>query len=67
MKRDEERSRRRKIRSLVIGGLLGASAAAAARGLRPRLARRASPSGLAAFESAPCYREDEESRRREGP
>jgi hypothetical protein len=45
-----------RVRSFVIGGLLGASAAlAAARRKRPR--RRPTQPGLAAFEDAPCYRE----------
>ncbi|MDX6506618.1 MAG: hypothetical protein QOG06_1262 [Gaiellaceae bacterium] len=45
-----------RLRSFVIGGLLGASAVlAAVRRKRPR-PRPAQP-GLAAFEDAPCYRE----------
>ena len=45
-----------RVRSFVIGGLVGASAAlAAARRKRPR--RRPTQPGLAAFEDAPCYRE----------
>ena len=64
---DGRTSRKRKMRSLVIGGILGASAAAAARRLRPRRAREDTPSGLGAFESAPCYRELSESRRSDGP
>ena len=55
------------MRSLVIGGILGASAAAAARRLLPRRPRDDAPSGLGAFESAPCYREVSESRRSDGP
>jgi hypothetical protein len=53
-----------RLRSFLVGGLLGASAAlAAARRKRPR-ARRETPAGLAAFESAPCFQEtlDRESR-----
>ncbi len=54
---DEER-RRDRLRSFLLGGLVGASAAiATARRLRPRPRRRATPAGLAAFEDAPCYRE----------
>jgi hypothetical protein len=55
---DEERRRRGRLRSFVIGGVLGASAVLAT-GRRPgrRRASRESPAGLAAFESAPCYRE----------
>jgi hypothetical protein len=50
--------RRGRLRSFLLGGLLGASAAiAAARRLRPRQRRRQTPAGLAAFEEAPCYRE----------
>ena len=54
----EERGRRGRLRSFVIGGLLGASAVVAT-GRRPRRKRssRETPTGLAAFESAPCYRE----------
>lgn len=50
---------RRRLRSFLLGGVLGASAAiAAARRLAPApRRRRATPAGLAAFEGAPCYRE----------
>jgi hypothetical protein len=45
-----------RVRSFVIGGLVGASAVLAA--VRRRRARaRQTPPGLAAFEDAPCYRE----------
>jgi hypothetical protein len=54
---DGEESRRR-LRSFLLGGLVGASAALAALDRRRRLARRRGrPRGLAAFESAPCYLE----------
>jgi hypothetical protein len=55
---DEER-RRDRLRSFLIGGVVGASAAiAAARRLRMVTRReRETPAGLAAFEGAPCYRE----------
>lgn len=57
---DEER-RRDRVRSFLIGGVVGASAAiAAARRLRAAARRegeRETPAGLAAFEDAPCYRE----------
>ena len=55
---DEERGRRGRLRSFVIGGVLGASAVLAT-GRRPRRTRAAheTPAGLAAFESAPCFRE----------
>jgi hypothetical protein len=47
-----------RLRSFLLGGLVGASAAlAAARRMRPRPRRRPTPAGLAAFEGAPCYRE----------
>ena len=67
-RQEKEARRSRKMRSFVIGGLLGASAAAAARRLRPRPKwRRETPAGLGAFESAPCYRELAERRRTDGP
>jgi hypothetical protein len=55
---DESRGRRGRLRSFVIGGLLGASAVLAT-GRRPGRRRRLpdTPAGLSAFESAPCYRE----------
>jgi hypothetical protein len=54
---EEDRDRGR-LRSFVIGGVVGASAAiAAARRLNPRPRRRETPAGPAAFESAPCYQE----------
>lgn len=53
---DGER-RGERMRSFVLGGLLGASAVlATARRRRPR-PPRTTPAGLAAFEEAPCYRE----------
>jgi hypothetical protein len=52
-----ERRRRDRVRSFMLGGLVGASAAAAALRRARRRARRQTPAGLAAFESAPCYRE----------
>ena len=49
--------RRKRLRSFMIGGVVGASAAlAAARRLTPR-PRRETPAGLAAFETAPCFEE----------
>ena len=62
-----QEARGRKVGSFVIGGLLGASAAAAARRLRPPPRRQDTPTGLGAFESAPCHREVSEKRRTEGP
>jgi len=56
---DDEHRRRDRLRSFVLGGIVGASAAiATARRFRPRRpAERATPAGLAAFDDAPCYRE----------
>ena len=53
------------MRSFVLGGLLGASAAVLATVRRRRgLTRRAvAPAGLAAFEDAPCYQETVEKER----
>lgn len=52
----DEAGRRGRLRSFLLGGLVGASAVlAAARRKRPR--ERRAPAGLAAFEDAPCYRE----------
>lgn len=51
-------TRRDRLRSFLLGGLVGASAAiAAGRRKRPRGRPRETPVGLAAFEDAPCYRE----------
>ena len=47
----------RRLRSFLLGGLVGASAAIATRRRRPRRRHRETPAGLAAFEGAPCYRE----------
>jgi hypothetical protein len=47
---------RRRLRSFLLGGLVGASAVLAA-ARRRRAARRRTPAGLAAFEEAPCYEE----------
>jgi surfactin synthase thioesterase subunit len=53
----------RRLRSFVLGGLVGASAAfSVAR--RRRRRRRREPAGLAAFERAPCYQETLEERER---
>jgi hypothetical protein len=47
-----------RLRSLLIGGVLGASATmATVRRRRRRAQRRNEPRGLRAFEGAPCYRE----------
>jgi hypothetical protein len=46
------------LRTFLLGGLVGASAAIAAGSRRRRVQRRRGrPRGLAAFESAPCYLE----------
>lgn len=58
--------RRGRTRPFLLGSVLGASAVMA--GLRrARRRRRRQQVGLAAFESAPCYRELLERRRRDGP
>ena len=56
-----------RLRSFVLGGVVGASAAiAAARRLGPR-PRRETPAGLAAFEDAPCFQETLEQEQLPGP
>jgi hypothetical protein len=66
---DGERARRRdRMRSFLLGGLVGASAVVAARRRRrPAPRRRETPAGLAAFEGAPCYRELREPEERGEP
>ena len=54
MEADERASR---IRSFVLGGLVGASAALATARRRRKAPSRRTPAGLRAFEEAPCYRE----------
>ncbi len=56
---------RARARSFLLGGLVGASAVVAA-ARRPRR-RRKTPTGLAAFEEAPCYKETLEREREKGP
>lgn len=64
---DGER-RRDSVRTFLLGGLLGASAAIAAVNRRRRIQRRRGrPRGLAAFESAPCYQELLDQERDEAP
>lgn len=60
-----EHDRRERMKALLIGGVVGASAALAAarRARRPRAAALGRPVGLAAFEDAPCYREAVEAER----
>jgi hypothetical protein len=60
--------RGRRVRSFLIGGLLGSLAGLAAGGrmrVPPRPAGRKTPAGLAAFEQAPCYDELLDRERRE--
>ncbi|HET8605620.1 MAG TPA: hypothetical protein VFL66_01180 [Gaiellaceae bacterium] len=62
-----EEARRGRLRSFVLGGVVGASAAiAAARRLGPHPRRRTTPAGLAAFEGAPCFEETLEREQQEG-
>jgi hypothetical protein len=49
--------RSRRLRSFVLGGLVGASAVLAAARRRRGAEQRPPRAGLAAFEDAPCYRE----------
>jgi hypothetical protein len=62
-------SRRSRLRSFAIGGLVGAAGAIATVRRSSRRARRDRPVGLEAFEDAPCYLElvgEEAQRYREG-
>jgi hypothetical protein len=55
---DTDRGKR--LRSFLLGSLLGSAAGLAAAGrmrVKARPAKRTTPSGLAAFEQAPCYQE----------
>jgi hypothetical protein len=48
----------RRLRTFLLGGLVGASAAlAAGRRKRPKRRRSVPRAGLAAFEEAPCFQE----------
>jgi hypothetical protein len=50
----------RRLRSFLLGGLVGSVAGLAAAGrmkVKERPRTRETPAGLAAFEQAPCYRE----------
>jgi cob(I)alamin adenosyltransferase len=59
----DDDARARRLRSFLLGGVVGASAAlSVARRRRRRRDRR--PAGLAAFEGAPCYQETLEQRDR---
>jgi cob(I)alamin adenosyltransferase len=53
----------RRLRSFLLGGLVGASAALSV-ARRRRRRRHRGPAGLAAFEGAPCYQETLEERER---
>jgi len=70
--RVDDDSRRSRLRSFAIGGLVGAAGVLATVRRSPRrLSRRPSnaPAGLAAFEDAPCFLElvgEEAQRYREG-
>jgi hypothetical protein len=56
---DADRSRRKRLRSFVLGGVVGAAGTiATVRRLRqPSRRPRDAPAGLAAFEDAPCFLE----------
>ncbi len=58
----DDEGRGRRLRSFLLGGVVGASAAVATARRRRDVARRRrerlrTPAGLAAFEGAPCFRE----------
>jgi hypothetical protein len=48
---------RNRLKTFLLGGLVGASAVLAAVKRRPAEVETRPPRGLAAFEDAPCYRE----------
>ena len=55
-----ESERGKRLRSFLIGGLVGSAAGLVAAGrmrVPSRPQKRATPDGLAAFEQAPCYAE----------
>jgi hypothetical protein len=59
--------RGKRLRSFLLGGLLGSAAGLAAAGrmrMKARPSKRTTLAGLAAFEQAPCYQElvEEEAR-----
>jgi 8-oxo-dGTP pyrophosphatase MutT (NUDIX family) len=63
-----ESERAKRIRSFLIGGIVGSAAGLVAAGrmrVPRRPGRRDSPAGLAAFEQAPCYAETLEREARE--
>ncbi len=53
----DDEGRRGRLRSFLIGGLVGVSAAHRGGARRKKPRKRRTPSGLAAFERAPCYEE----------
>jgi hypothetical protein len=62
-----ESERGRRLRSFLLGGLVGSLAGLAAAGrmrVKVKPVRRETPAGLAAFEQAPCFQElvEEETR-----
>jgi hypothetical protein len=59
----DDEARARRLRSFLLGGLVGASAAVSV-ARRRRRRRRRHPAGLAAFEGSPCYQETLEERQR---
>jgi hypothetical protein len=59
----DDEARVRRLRSFLLGGLVGASAVLSV-ARRRRRRRRREPAGLAAFEGAPCYQETLEERER---
>jgi hypothetical protein len=63
-----EGERGKRVRSFLIGGLLGSVAGIVAAGrvrVRQRPTKRATSAGLAAFEQAPCFEELVEQEREE--
>ena len=59
MEDERRRSKRTRVRSFALGGVVGAvgTIATARRLRRPSLRPRDAPAGLAAFEDAPCFLE----------
>jgi len=62
---EDGEKRHNRMRSFLLGGLLGASAVLAAARRRRGAPKRPRPAGLAAFEDAPCYLETVERERQE--
>jgi hypothetical protein len=58
--RQVDTDRGRRLRTFLLGGLVGSAAGLAAAGrmrMRKRPVKRTTSAGLAAFEQAPCYQE----------